>query len=108
MLVPVFCCLFVLEKLFGGVSRNRLKIYMNHFYEETKTAPVGDLQGAHRPRRPPGAVNPLTVARAHLGASPRCPFAYKLPSSRKPSTPDHIFQKISKAAAVANPRAGGI
>ena len=44
--VPVFCCLFVSEKLVGEVSPNRLKYYGNYFYMETKTAPGGDLQGA--------------------------------------------------------------
>ena len=35
--VPVFCCLFVSEKLFGEVSQNQLKIYGIYFYMETKT-----------------------------------------------------------------------
>ena len=58
-----FLLFFVSEKLFGEVSRNQLKIYMNYFYEETKTEPGGDLQGGPTgPRQHPGAVNPLTAA----------------------------------------------
>ena len=41
--VPVFYYLFVSEKLFGEVSRNQLKIYVNYFHEETKTEP-GTIQ----------------------------------------------------------------
>ena len=51
--VPVFCCLFVSEKLAREVSPNRLKNYRNYFYVETKTTPGGDLQGAHRPQTTP-------------------------------------------------------
>ena len=67
--VPVFCCLFVSEKLFGEVSRNQLEIYVNYFHEETRTEPGGRRQGAPQgpdaPRRgahlgrawaPPGAL----------------------------------------------------
>ena len=37
--VPVFCCLFVSEKLFGEVSQNQLEIYVNYFHEETSPEP---------------------------------------------------------------------
>ena len=43
--VPVFCCLFVSEKLFWEVSRIALKIYGNDFQYETKTEPKAGLQG---------------------------------------------------------------
>ena len=67
-------------------------------------------QGPTAPRRHLGAAQPLVVPRSHLGdsvTSSSRPFTYKLSSMRKPSIPDHIFQKTSKAAAVANPRSGG-
>ena len=66
--------------------------------------------GPTEARRPPGAANTWAVPGSHLGASgasPSCPFAYKLSSSQKPSIPDHIFQKTSEAAAIANPRSRG-
>ena len=49
VLVPVFCCPFVSEKLFREVSRNQLKIYGNYFYMETKTELEGGIQGAQPP-----------------------------------------------------------
>ena len=59
VLVPVFCCLFVLEKLFWEVSRNALKIYGIYFQDETKTEPDGLPEGeATASRRPPGAAPP--------------------------------------------------
>ena len=106
-----FLLSFCFRKASREVSPNRLKNYRNYFYMETKTAPEGDLQGGPiGPRQHPGAINPLTVAGAHLGTSgalPSCPFANKLPSSQKPSIPDHIFEKTSEATVVANPRSGG-
>ena len=79
--VPVFCCLFVSEKLFGKVSRNQLEIYVNYFHEETRTEPRGHLQGGPTgARRPPGRAHTLAVPGAHLvpsGAVSSCPFAYK-------------------------------
>ena len=46
VLVHVFCCIFVSEKLVGEVSQNHLKIYVNYFHEGTMTEPGGELQGA--------------------------------------------------------------
>ena len=37
--VPVFCCLFVSEKLFWEVSRKALKIYGNYFQAERSPKP---------------------------------------------------------------------
>ena len=55
----------------------------------------GDLGAAQvGPRRGQG----WTAPGAHLGDSETpssCPFVYKFSSSRKPSVPDHIFQKIN-------------
>ena len=51
--VPVFCCPGVSEKLFGEVSRNQLKIYVNYFHKGIKTEPGGELQGGHNPKTPP-------------------------------------------------------
>ena len=56
--VPVFCCLFVSEKLFWEVTRNALKIYGIYFQAETKTEPEG---------RPEGEV---TTSRIPSGAAP--------------------------------------
>ena len=57
--VPVFCCLFILEKLFCEVSRNALKIYVIYFQIETKTEPKERPQGRlPASRRPPGAAPP--------------------------------------------------
>ena len=47
--VPVICCVFVSEKLFGEVSWNHLKIYVNYFHGGTKMEPGGELQGAQPP-----------------------------------------------------------
>ena len=68
--VPIFCCLFVSEKLFWEVSRNALKIYGNCFQEETSPEPEGR----------PGMAQGLAARGAHLvpsGAVSSCPFAYK-------------------------------
>ena len=46
MSVPIFCCPFVSQKLFGEVSRNWLEIYVNNFHEETRPELGGRLQGA--------------------------------------------------------------
>ena len=46
--VPIFCCLFVSEKLFWEVSRIALIIYGNYFQYETKTEPEVQLEGRHR------------------------------------------------------------
>ena len=55
--VPVFCCLFVSEKLFCEVSRNALKIYVIYFQVETKTKPEGRPEGRHPAYRcHPGAT----------------------------------------------------
>ena len=43
--VPIFCRLFVSEKLFWEVSRIELKIYGNYFQYETKTEPKGQPEG---------------------------------------------------------------
>ena len=111
MPVHVFCCLLFSEKLFGEVSRNHLKISVNYLHEGTKTEPGrGASGGPIAPRRHPGAAQPLAAWGSHLGdsfASSIRPFTYKLSSTRKPSIPDHILQKTSEAAAVANPRSGG-
>ena len=83
--VPVFCCLFVLEKLFWEVSRIALKIYRNYFQYETKTEPEGQLEGRHRGSRSHLAA-PLATRGAHLGPmsiASRRPFAYKFPSDLK-------------------------
>ena len=76
--VPVFCCLFISEKLFYEVSRNALKIYGIYFQAEIKNEPEGRPEGdATASRRPPGAAAP----RPHLGgffASSSRLFAYKL------------------------------
>ena len=55
---PVFCYLFVSEKLFWEVSRIALIIYGNYFQYETKTEPEGCSEG-----RP-------TASRWHLAAAP--------------------------------------
>ena len=49
VLVPVFCCLFVSEKLLCELSRNALKIYVIYFQAETKTEPEGRLEGGSQP-----------------------------------------------------------
>ena len=59
--VPVFCCLFVSEKLFSEVSRIALIIYGNYFQYETKTEPEGQPEGRHR------------GSRRHLAAAPPWP-----------------------------------
>ena len=38
--VSIFCCIFVSEKLFGEVSRNQLKIYMNYFHKGKHLGPT--------------------------------------------------------------------
>ena len=61
-------------------------------------------------RRPLGAAHTLAAPGPYLVPSDivsSCPFAYKLSSTRKPSIPDHIFQKTSEAAAVTNSRSEG-
>ena len=79
--VPVFCCLFVSEKLFWEVSRIVLIIYGNCFQYEMKTEPEGRPEGRHPASRcHPGAAQGQVMAGAHLGtslASSRCLFAYK-------------------------------
>ena len=68
--VPVFCCRFVSEKLFGKVSRNQLKIYVNYFHEKTRTEPGGRMQGGPTgARRPQVRATPLP----HLGPTWRRP-----------------------------------
>ena len=49
--VPVFCCLFVSEKLLWEVSRIALIIYGNYFQYEMKTEPEGQPEGRHRGSR---------------------------------------------------------
>ena len=108
--VPVFCCLFVSEKLFGEVSRIQLKMYVNYFHKGIKTEPGGELQGPTAPRRHLGATHPLATPGAHLAPSDvfsSCPFTYKLTSIWKPSILDHILQITSEAIAVVNPRSEG-
>ena len=56
--VPVFCYLFVSEKLFCEVSRIALKIYRNYFQYETRTEPEGQPEGSPR------------GSRCHLAAAP--------------------------------------
>ena len=72
VLVPVFCCLFVSEKLVREVSPNRLKNYGNYFYMETKIAPGGELQGGPQP---PDATQPRPKPWPRLGPTkaPRVP-----------------------------------
>ena len=107
--VPVFCCLFVSEKLFWEVSRNALKIYGIYFQAETKTEPVGRPEGeARASRRPPGVAHPLAMPGSHLvpsGTVSSCPFTYK--TIFDPKYPIIFFQKTSEAAAIANPSSGG-
>ena len=107
--VPVFCYLFVSEKLFGKVSRNQLKIYVNCFHKGIRMEPGVELQGGTAPRRHLGAAHPLAAPGAHPTPSDvfsSCPFTNKLTSTRKPSISDYILQKTSEAAAVANPKKG--
>ena len=80
--VPVFCCLFVSEKLFWKVSRNALKNYVIYFQVKTKTEPEGHPEG-RLPASilPPGAAPPLAAPVAQLapsGISSSSLFAYKL------------------------------
>ena len=84
--VPIFCCLFVSEKLFWEVSRIALIIYGNYFQYETKTEPEGQPEGRHRGSRRHLAAAPLGRCGAHLGPlsiASRRPFAYKFPSDLK-------------------------
>ena len=61
--VPVFCCLFVSEKLFCEVSLNALKIYGNYFQAERSPEPKGRLEGG----QPPGATQARPRGRLRLG-----------------------------------------
>ena len=73
--VPVFYCLFVSEKLFGEVSRNHMKIYVNYFHEETKTEPGGELQGGPQP---PDATWAQPTPRPRLGPTRRPPTSSRV------------------------------
>ena len=65
--VPVFCCLFVSEKLFWEVSRIALIIYGNYFQYETKMEPQGEPEGMQ------------WGSRSHLAAPPTIGRAWGLP-----------------------------
>ena len=105
--VPVFCCLFVSEKVFWEVSRIALKIYENYFQYETKTKPEGGPQ-------PSDASQARTRAWPHLGPTwtggppPRVALSpINCPRRKTPKKADHIFQKTSEAAAISSPILGG-
>ena len=108
--VPVFCCLFVSEKLFWQVSRIAPIIYGNYFQYEMKTEPEGQPEGRHRGSRRHLAAAPLGRTWGPPGAmsiASRRPFAYKFPSDlKKKRRRDHNIQNTSEAAAISNPSSG--
>ena len=97
--VPVFCCLFVSEKLVAELSRNQLQIYVNYLYMETKTVPGGDLQGGLiGPRRPQPRLGPTwetprppLVALSPINCpppeNPRYPIIFSRKVPRPPPSP---------------------
>ena len=70
--VPVFCCLFVSEKLFWEVSRIALIFYKNYFQYEAKTEPEGRPEGSPRGSRR-HLASPPSPGRA--GVPPGAPVA---------------------------------
>ena len=105
--VPVFCFRKVVRGSFSELAENLHDLFLRRNKDGARRGPAG---GPTVVRRPPGVVNTWAAPGSHLdasGASSSCPFAYKSPSSQKPSIPDHILQKTFEAAADANIRSGG-
>ena len=111
MPVPVFCCCFVSEKLFGEVSQNHLKIYQNYLQaersQETEDHPEGATQRL-------GATWPRPRGDPRLGPTwpPPVPPRVNSPpiyssSSRKPKGVRSYPPEVAEAAAISNPSSEG-
>ena len=127
VLVHIFCCFFVSEKLFGEVSQNDLQIYVNYFHEETKTEPGGDLQGAHSPQEQPTPwthrgptwvtpSSPKTSPYLMEGITPPemhkvelvCDFPDIFPEESHFMPPDRSVQFVIELIPLAVPTSGGL
>ena len=94
-----FCFIKVVRGSFSESSANLRELFSRRNKDGVRRGPAG---GPTAPRCHPGAAQPLAASGSHLDdsvASSSRPFAYKLSSTRKPSIPNHIFQKTSEAAA---------
>ena len=99
-----FCFRKFVRGSFSELAENLHELFLRRNKDGARRRPAG---GPHRPQTAPRRGQTLDCDWGASGASPSYPFAYKSSSSRKPSIPDHIFQKTSEAPTIANPRSGG-
>ena len=96
--VPVFCCLFVSEKLFGEVFSesvgNLCELFSRGNKDRARRKPTGGPTGT---RRPPSVAHTLAAPGPHLvpsGVVSSCPVAYKFVFDTKTlSTRSYFFRR---------------